>query len=126
MDKRQKRFEEGRKRTVEIDDEDDEWPEMPEGIDINPEPVVQNREVTGLPDGFGRPEMPISSLLLDDVHMESSDSFPPDPVDEPMGSGSVPDPFMSLFDESSNSSPPRCSIVVDTIPNDDDLFPGAI
>ncbi|ULT99999.1 hypothetical protein L3Y34_000925 [Caenorhabditis briggsae] len=130
MDKRQKRFEEGKKRTVEIDDEDDEWPEMPEGIDINPEPVVQNREVTGLPDGFGRPEMPISSLLLDDVHMEPSDtlstSFPPDPVDEPMESGGEPDPFMSLFDESSNSSPPRCSIVVDTIPNDDDLFPGHI
>lgn len=127
MEKRQKRIEDGRKRTIEVDDDSDDWPDFPEGYDITgPKSVpIQSREPSGNSESFEhRPETPTTSLILHDMQMGSNynslTTFPSDPIDE---SGTV-DSFVSVFDDSSNSSPPRCSIVVDTIPNDDDLFPG--
>ena len=34
MDKRQKRLEEGKKKSIDADDDDDEWPDIPPGYNF--------------------------------------------------------------------------------------------
>ncbi|EFO86862.1 CRE-HPL-2 protein [Caenorhabditis remanei] len=130
MDKRQKRLEEGKKKSIDADDDDDEWPDIPPGYNfLNVED--QDRHL-GKETRFSQDkdisETPTASDILRDIHIEANESmlssFPHDSAEETLDSVETNDSLLAVFDDSSNSPPP-CPIVIDTVPDDDELlFPG--
>uniref|UniRef100_A0A1I7TM73 Chromo domain-containing protein n=1 Tax=Caenorhabditis tropicalis TaxID=1561998 RepID=A0A1I7TM73_9PELO len=130
--KTSKRQEDGSRRT-DVDDEEDEWPSMPPGYRIltreeqelkrKEEELRKQAEVT---ETF----QPTATEILNDMRTAASEyqlsSLLQDVTEENHESGDNHESLLSAFEDGSRS-PPTCSIVVDTVPNDDDLlFPGPV
>ncbi|CAI2348604.1 unnamed protein product [Caenorhabditis sp. 36 PRJEB53466] len=126
MEKRTKRMEDGKRKGTEEENEA-EWPEMPAGYRILSE---EEQQLKMLEEERRNQEMKVTNTqtandILADMQLAADgdllSSFPPDTVDEPMETSGISDNLLSAFDDH-NESPMACQIVVDTIPDDDELL----